>query len=517
MKKDRKYLFIYLLILYLTFFYLIISGCTLFENNYESVFLVYLDGANNLDQFAVKDLNEIFDSKIEKQSKSAVLVLIDRIQTSNNTYEDWFDTRLFEVKYEDNNAKISEIDCKQLGLTTLYIDEDLDMGNSNTLKNFVKFVKENYKADNYYLDIWNHGGGWRNYKSKVNSKEICTDDESESVMYMLDLRNALIEANLHFKAIFLDACFMGTIEVATNFLGLTDYIIFSQKPIPADGMPYYDLLKTLFSDNNIELRLKNICDAYVKFYLENNNQDISISCLKIDKQNSFDNFINHFLQELDNIDIIRLRQLRDSATIFSESAVDFSVFSECSDKIKTALSSILIYNYPQNLSGISIYFPKYFKYDQYYFEYKTESVYFCFKYPLYLQFLERYNHSGVENCDTYEPNGVRSRSFLMDPAVNIVSYIWFEEDIDFYKLHYIPDKNIKIKLTPPENHDYDIKVYYYINGDLKILQSALAGDLMEAIEIDSETAGKIDELYIVIFGANSDYSQQNPYTLFLEY
>lgn len=501
--------FLFLIIIFFTNFTL--SSCMFFSRNFESVFLIYLDGANNLDDFAVKDLNEIFNARLNKNNNSIILILIDRIITEDHDYEDWFDTRLFEIKYKNDNQEITELDCDKLGLTTLYIDEDLDMGNSNTIKNFCKFAKDNYPSNHYYLDIWNHGGGWR-----YSNKEICSDDESESIMYMIDLRNALKETDIHFDAIYLDACYMATIEVAVNFIDLTDYILFSQKPIPADGMPYDNLIPFLFSDEDIEKRLTNICESFVKFYKDNNNNDISISCLKIDKQNALDSFLRIFVDETNKIDYQNLRQLRESAIEFSETTVDFSVFTGCNINIKNQLPSLILYKYPETLSGISIYFPKYLIYDQYYFDYNNKNVYMCEKYNGYIEFLKKYNHTGIENKDTYEPNGIKSKAYLVNPGSSLISYIWFEQDIDFYKLSYIPQIFLKLTLCPPKGFDYDLKIYYYKNGNLSILQSANNGDKTEVIEIDSDTLNGIEELYIAVFGADQVYSQISSYTLIIE-
>ncbi|MCK5309084.1 MAG: hypothetical protein KAJ64_00365, partial [Thermoplasmata archaeon] len=39
-------------------------------------------------------------------------------------------------------------------------DDELEMGDSDTLSKFVIWAAENYPADRYILDLWGHGLGW---------------------------------------------------------------------------------------------------------------------------------------------------------------------------------------------------------------------------------------------------------------------------------------------------------------------------------------------------------------------
>lgn len=342
--------------------YFVSIGCT-FNKEYDNVFIVYLDGANNLDQFALNDFNEIknLSSKYIEQidENSVVLVLFDRMYNDFPSYEDWEDTRLYEIKYKNAISEVKEIDCSQLGLTTLYIDEDCDMGSAKTLGDLCSFALNNYPATRYLLDIWNHGGGWR------KSKEICSDEESGSVISMIEIRNELLK------------------------------------------IPY-----------------KN--------------------------------------------------------------------------------------------SGLSIYFPKYPLYDKYFSDYTKDKVYFCSRYSNYLSFLTNFSMNDLLNIDNYEPNGKKEYAYNISFPFNINSYIWCENDLDYYKLLNIPVNGFKIRLIPATGHDFDLKVYYYIDDSLYVLQSTNNNDMEEQIEIDANIASKINELYIVVVGANFDFCQDAFYNLTVE-
>ncbi|MEJ5273578.1 MAG: clostripain-related cysteine peptidase [Spirochaetota bacterium] len=519
MKINKKLIKIKVLLLIIIHLIFLIISCS-FIKEYDNVFIIYLDGANNLDQFALNDFNEMknLSSKyIEKlNNNSIILVLFDRMYNNIPSYNDWEDTRLYEIKYKDKGvSEVNEIDCPDLGLTTLYIDEDCDMGNAKTLARLCSFALNNYPAKRYFLDIWNHGGGWRKNK-QMSDKEICSDEESESVIKMIDIRNELNKiSSLHFALIILDACFMGTIEVAANFIGLTDAIVFSQGPIPANGMPYDIIIPCILSSENLRDIAKNICDEYVLYYT-NLNENVTISSCFVDYENRLDNFCKELVDEIMTFEFNEIRNKRENYLEFSQTCVDISVFTSISTKLQENLINLVLYNYPSTLSGLSIYFPKYPLYDKYWEDYKIEEVYFCSRYSKYINFLNNFSMTYISNIDTFEPNGKKENSYNLSFPVNIESYIWCENDLDYYKLLNIPVNEFKIRLLPPAGHDYDIKIYYYINDSLSIQQSTNSGDTEEEIIIDKDIASKIEELYIVVVGAQSDFCQDNSYNLIVQ-
>lgn len=504
---------IIMLIFIIISIFFISIGCT-FNKEYNNVFIVYLDGANNLDSFALNDFNEIksLSSKYINQldENSVILVLFDRMYNDVPTYEDWEDTRLYEIKYKDGISEVNEIDCPQLGLTTLYIDEDCDMGSAKTLAGLCSFALNNYSAKRYFLDIWDHGGGWK------TSKEICSDEESESVINMIEIRNELLKIpSLHFDLIIFDACNMGTIEVAANFIDLTDFIIFSQGPVPADGMPYNVIIPVILSSDDLIQIAQIICNEYVDYY-SNSQENVTISAIFVDYENRLANFCNDFSNAVLSIPVNEIRNKRESSYEFSETTVDISVFTNNNQNLDEKIKNLVFYHYPNNYFGLSIYFPKYPLYDKYFLDYTKEKVYFCSRYSNYLNFLINFSMTDIVNIDNYEPNGKKENAYPISCPVNIGSYIWCENDLDYYKLLSIPINGFKIRLIPATGHDFDLKVYYYINDSLYVLQSTNSYDMEEQIEIDSNIASNIGQLYIVVFGSQSDFSQQISYSLIVE-
>ena len=97
-------------------------------------FMIYLDGDNNLCNYANKKLNEILNIR---KAGMAIVVLYD-----GNRYND-------SCLYAITNDKIERINRNEA-----------NMGSGATLKEFISIAKKNYSARHYMLEIWGHGNGW---------------------------------------------------------------------------------------------------------------------------------------------------------------------------------------------------------------------------------------------------------------------------------------------------------------------------------------------------------------------
>ena len=146
------------------------------QNNtvvYDWIYMVYCDGDNNLDSYAVDDINEMewgYDNA--KSGDVKVIVFLDRLSSGAKTYDIEFDT-------------LSAIDSPIL--TTGFPSEP-NMGSKTTLKNFITYYFNNFHANHYVLDLWDHGGGIFG---------ICWDDSSSNDKLTFDeVDEAIAEAAL---------------------------------------------------------------------------------------------------------------------------------------------------------------------------------------------------------------------------------------------------------------------------------------------------------------------------------
>jgi len=143
------------------------------------------------------------------------------------------------------------------------------MGSSAALSDFIQWATTTYPEQHYALVIWDHGAGWK--KSSL-FKGAVQDETSDSFMSLPDLAEAVRSSGVHLDVINFDACLMAMYEVAYEFLGLADYMVFSEEVEPGDGDPYDTILAGLKSQpsmTGLELS-KDIVEKYYAYY---NNTD----------------------------------------------------------------------------------------------------------------------------------------------------------------------------------------------------------------------------------------------------
>jgi len=190
-------------------------------------FMIYMDADNNLEQYAIDDFTEIVRglNGLGKPNIK-VVVLIDRISGYNDTNflgesSNWDGARIYQMNQNNTFTK------KTNGWFT--DGAEINMGDPNTLKNFINYCKTNYPSQHYALILWNHGGGARSRSYGSSSerssvKAVCWDDTNgRDCLYLDEVQQAVSQYfNSSNKLDFIgfDACLMATVEVAYEFRDL---------------------------------------------------------------------------------------------------------------------------------------------------------------------------------------------------------------------------------------------------------------------------------------------------------
>lgn len=127
------------------------------------------------------------------------------------------------------------------------------------LTRFITDAAALYPANNYVLDLWNHGGGIMG---------ICWDDTSGDKITMLEMRDAVVNAGVSFASVWLDACNMAQAEVANQFQGYASYMVFSQQTIWGQGFPYDQIATHLVATPTMDGRTLSLvaADEFTVFY-----------------------------------------------------------------------------------------------------------------------------------------------------------------------------------------------------------------------------------------------------------
>ena len=108
--------------------------------------MVYLDGDNNLEDYVVKDI-ETELSALGSNSSVNVVALADRGPGYDASRGDWQSTKVFyctQGMLADAAGAVADWG-------------ERNMGDPQTLRDFVTWTKAYYPATNYLLAFWDHG------------------------------------------------------------------------------------------------------------------------------------------------------------------------------------------------------------------------------------------------------------------------------------------------------------------------------------------------------------------------
>jgi hypothetical protein len=87
----------------------------------EWTIIVYMDGDNNLEPFALADINEM---ELGASDSVEIIVLVDRAKGYDTSEGDWKDSRIYRIRKDKNPRKIgSEILARpgELNLGDMYV------------------------------------------------------------------------------------------------------------------------------------------------------------------------------------------------------------------------------------------------------------------------------------------------------------------------------------------------------------------------------------------------------------
>ncbi len=149
------------------------------------------------------------------------------------------------------------------GLSLIEEAETADMGDAQTLYEFLDFADTNYPADKVAVTFWNHGGG---SVSGAAFDELYGLD-SLDLAEMYQAFNEVWPANADNPALELvgfDTCLMATIDVAAVFQNFAKYLVASEELEPGNGWLYSGWLAELAQNPDMDGDSLGIaiCNAY---------------------------------------------------------------------------------------------------------------------------------------------------------------------------------------------------------------------------------------------------------------
>lgn len=254
-----------------------------------------------------------------------------------------------------------------------------NMGESQTLADFVKYCSTNYISDEYGLILWNHGmGPMLGYGY---------DELHDDLLEMSEIQSALSSAGFgqakKLEFLGFDACLMSSIETAWGVKDYAKYLIASQETEPGCGWDYSFLKALDHCDNGADIG-KYIVDTYFaacnKLAVENPQTaaELTLACMDLSKIGAVENSLNSLFSKVDANILTgyfpEASQARNNVKSFGKYTSSFEYdlidlshltsllsddYSAEANQLKADLNSFVCYSKSNvaNASGVSIYHP----------------------------------------------------------------------------------------------------------------------------------------------------------------
>jgi hypothetical protein len=218
------------------------------SDNKSWTYMLYLDADNDIEGDAIRDFEWLEEAGGSDENIS-IVVLLDRIPGYDNTHGNWNGSRIYNVTADASSTTFESQLMVDLG--------EVDMADPTTLTDFIIYCFEHFPADNYILDLWNHGHA---------AYGVIDDETSMSHFIVNDVQtavtNALAASSEEIDIISMDACDMNTIEVAWEMRNLCKYFLATEDGTM--GYPYKLIIEGLKS--NPEMSASALCELMVDMY-----------------------------------------------------------------------------------------------------------------------------------------------------------------------------------------------------------------------------------------------------------
>ena len=160
------------------------------------------------------------------------------------------------------------------GLELVDEQDTADMGDAQTLQDFLEFASENYPADKTAVTFWNHGGG---SVSGAAFDEL-HDYDSLDLTELYQAFNAVWPAdkeNPSLELVGFDTCLMATVDVAATFQNFAKYLVASEETEPGNGWLYSGWAGALAENPAMDGQELGtvICDTYYEGCQEAGTED----------------------------------------------------------------------------------------------------------------------------------------------------------------------------------------------------------------------------------------------------
>ncbi len=265
----------------------------------EWTFMVYVAADNNLEGAGIDDFLEM--ASVGSNNVVNIVVQLDRTAGYDNTYSDWITTKRYKIEQgmtPDPGSAIMDI-------------AEANMGDPQTLVDFVDWATGEYPASRYCLILWDHGTGWG--KRTTTHKGICWDatngndwlTTNELGDAMNTISTQLIQNTLggdDLDILGFDACVMAMIENYYELGETAKIYIGSEETEGIDGWEYDLILQQLkgYPMQTSASFATEITQSYVNVYdepLSAFDSETMTNADLVGKVNQFSNLLSEAVYE----------------------------------------------------------------------------------------------------------------------------------------------------------------------------------------------------------------------------
>jgi len=136
-----------------------------------------------------------------------------------------------------------------------------DMGDPDTLSEFVTIAVTNNPANKYGLIFWNHGGAMRGCCNDEKTSGSLSNSEIRSALDSVYSANTLTEK---MEFIGYDCCLMGVQDIANTNSKYAKYMIASEESEAGSGWDYDNWIDDLYMNKPTNEILRAVCDSFIR-------------------------------------------------------------------------------------------------------------------------------------------------------------------------------------------------------------------------------------------------------------
>ncbi len=204
------------------------------------------------------DIHEIFKGLGEPEGEIDVIVAYGG--TKKPGWSGMTIATLPDLKEDNKNGIIGDEGIYQACLP------DANMGDASALYTFLTYLESLPPHSRNILIFWDHGAA---------AEGLCIDqNHNDDLLSLSEVSESLKNGGIHWDLIGMDACLMGTYEVAGAVADYADMLVVSEETIPGSGWDYESIFKALRKDPSITMEElgKIIIDSYLADQSGNNSE-----------------------------------------------------------------------------------------------------------------------------------------------------------------------------------------------------------------------------------------------------